>query len=160
MVIIAQLVERRSVEAEVVGAEPTGHPIKLMSQLSQARKVLYRILADFVFVVHLSLVLLVVVGWLVPVLFYPFLVAVVLTFLSELFFGFCFLSKIEFGLRKRIDPNKIFDKSCIAHYVRSLFGLPPRSLPDVPKTFFKKNKFSFILLLVLSLGFSYRIFYI
>ena len=26
MVIIAQLVERRSVEAEVVGAEPTGHP--------------------------------------------------------------------------------------------------------------------------------------
>ncbi len=28
MVIIAQLVERRSVEAEVVGAEPTGHPIK------------------------------------------------------------------------------------------------------------------------------------
>ncbi len=27
MVIIAQLVERRSVEAEVVGAEPTGHPV-------------------------------------------------------------------------------------------------------------------------------------
>lgn len=26
MVIIAQLVERRSVKAEVVGAEPTGHP--------------------------------------------------------------------------------------------------------------------------------------
>ena len=40
MVIIAQLVERRSVEAEVVGAEPTGHP-QIFNERSDYKNLVY-----------------------------------------------------------------------------------------------------------------------
>lgn len=125
------------------------------------QKFFYKSFANLIFLVHLSLVLLVVLGWLVSSLFYFFIGAIFATIISEIFLRYCILSKLEFWIRKKIDPTKIYDKSCIIHYTRALFGLPPRTLQvSAELTFFKKNTFVFILGLLLSLGVSYNIFII
>ncbi|HEY4480322.1 MAG TPA: DUF2784 family protein [Candidatus Paceibacterota bacterium] len=128
-----------------------------MQPLSKLQKFFYQTFADLVFIVHLGLVLLVVFGWLIPALFYFFLGALVATFLSEIFLSYCFLSRMEFNLRKKIDPAKIYDKSCIVHYTRVLFGLPPRLASVTPVGFFKKNSFKFVLLTLFVVSISYRV---
>lgn len=130
-----------------------------MASLNKSQKFFYQSFANLVFLVHLGLVLLVVLGWLVPSLFYFFLGAVVATITSEILLRYCVLSKLEFWIRKKIDPHKVYDKSCIVHYSRALAGLPPRALQNpVELTFFKKNTFVFLLGFLLLIGISYRVF--
>lgn len=126
--------------------------------LSNKQIFFYKILADFVFIVHFLLVLTVMFGWLFPKLFYFFLAAIIATALSEILFKYCLLSKIEFGLRRKINPDKHYDKSCIVHYWRVFRGMPPR-LPKIPSpNFFKRNSFIFILILLFAASILYRVF--
>lgn len=124
--------------------------------MSQSKRVLYSVVAGVVFIVHFILVLVVTFGWLFDSLFYAFATFLLLTVLSELIFGACILSIWEFGLRKKINPSKQYDTSCIMHYGRGLFGLKPRVRDTSPKTFFKRNSFQFILLLLLLMGSIYN----
>ena len=68
--------------------------------ISTKKKLLYIFIANLIFTVHLVLVLIVSVGWLIPGFYYLFLGALVATFLSELFLGYCPLTFFEFGLRR------------------------------------------------------------
>lgn len=111
--------------------------------------------ADTIFTTHLFLVLFVSLGWLVPKFFTTFLVLWVLTFLSEIFFGRCVLTNLEFSIRKKIEPYKQFEKSFITHYTRSLLGLKPR-LEKKEKNFLQRNSFKFILVILLSVGVVYN----
>lgn len=113
-------------------------------------------LADLIFVLHLTLVVIVVLGWLIPRFFYLHLILLTLTALSEVFLGYCLLSRMEFSLRKKLNPTLLFDKSCIVHYLRKWRGLRPRPKVVGEVSFLKKNSFLFILLGLGLLSFVYR----
>lgn len=120
------------------------------------RRLGYRLAAEFVFIVHLILVCIVAVGWLVPQFFYLHLTLLLATLFSEIFWGFCLLTRLEYTLRHKLDPTLIFDKSCMVHYIRKWRGLPPRPAVTQPVSFFKKNSFLFILVGLGILSFVYR----
>ena len=120
------------------------------------KTVLYGVGADFVFWIHLAVVLLVVVGWLWPKLFYPSIILLAATLLSEIFLGFCPLTRLEFGIRKKLDPRLSFDKSCTSHYTRKWRGLPPREMREVVGSFFKRKSFLFVLLGLAAVNIAYN----
>lgn len=120
------------------------------------RRAVYSATADIIFWVHLAVVLLVVLGWLWPKLFYPSIILLVATLLSEIFLGFCPLTRLEFGIRKKLDPNLTFDKSCISHYTRKWRGLPPREMREVMGSFFKRKSFLFVLLGLAAINITYN----
>ena len=120
------------------------------------KRLAYRLTAEFIFIIHLILVCIVAVGWLVPKLFYLHLTLLLATLFSEIFLGYCPLTRMEYTLRRKIDPTLLFDKSCMVHYIRKWRGLPPRPAVTQPISFFKKNSFLFILAALAILSFVYR----
>lgn len=120
-------------------------------------KIIQKLTADFIFFVHLTLVCIVLVGWLIPVLFYTHLSLLLATLLSEIFLGYCLLTRLEFGIRRKLDPTLLFDKSCIVHYIRKWRGLGPRPVVTTKKSFLKKNSFLFILLALGILSLTFRL---
>lgn len=84
-------------------------------------KLVYRTAAELVFLFHFGLVLLVVFfGWYVPSLWPWYTVALVATLISDLTFGCCILSKWEFDLRKKINPQTNYDYTWATHYTYKL----------------------------------------
>lgn len=128
-----------------------------MKTLTLTQKTIYHAIADIVFITHLLLVVLVAIGWIFPTLFYFSLTTMFLTVLSELIFGYCVLSKWEFGIRRKLNPTKEYDTSCIMHYGRALFDLKPRVQDSTPRSFFKKNSFLFMLLALSVIAISFQI---
>lgn len=127
--------------------------------MTPTQKFFYNTFANVIFLMHLSLVLIVCIGWLFPSIFYLFLTLLVGTALSEVFLGYCILTKWEFGLRRKINSTKQFDTSCIFHYGRALFGLAPR----VPQNkmeggVFKKIFITFSLAHSFGWGYFYALF--
>lgn len=72
--------------------------------------------ADFIFFIHLLLVFILLFGWIFPKLRYIYLGALTTTLLSELFLGYCILTKWEFAFRKKIEPALNYDYSFISYY--------------------------------------------
>lgn len=80
-------------------------------------KLVYRTAAEVIFLIHLGLVLLVVFfGWYFPSLWPWYTAALVVTLISDLAFGYCILSKWEFDLRKKINPQTNYDYTWATHY--------------------------------------------
>lgn len=129
-----------------------------MQNLSTAVQIFYKSLANFIFLVHLILVCIVTVGWLIPGFFYLHLSLLLATFLSEIFLGYCPLTRMEYAIRHKLDPTLLFDKSCMVHYLRKWRGLGPRPVPTAPPTFFKKNSFTFILIAIALLSLTYNFY--
>ncbi len=121
-------------------------------------KIYYQLTANFVFLIHFILVCIVTVGWLIPQLFYLHITLLLAILFSEVIFGYCPLTRMEYALRHKLDPTILFDKSCMVHYLRKWRGLPPRPTPTTNATFFKKNSFLFILIGLGILSFLYKIF--
>ncbi len=117
-----------------------------------------KITADFVFTIHLILVCIVALGWLIPGFFYVHITLLLATFLSEIFLGYCPLTTLEFGIRKKLDPSLLFDKSCIIHYLRKWRGLEPRVSTTKNISFLKRNSSLFILFMLGILVFSLNLF--
>jgi hypothetical protein len=121
--------------------------------------ILKRLTADFIFVVHFILVSIVAIGWLVPQLFYVHLSLLLVTMASEIALGYCLLTRMEFDIRRKLDPTLLFDKSCISHYTRKWRGLGPRPLLKLRQSFLKRNSFMFILLSLGIISFVYRLYF-
>ena len=83
-------------------------------------KLLYKISADFIFFVHLLVLLVIGFGWAVPSLWYVYLVITIITTLFDLFLGYCLLSKWEFFLRKKVDADLEYDYTWATFYVRKI----------------------------------------
>lgn len=83
-------------------------------------KVLYRIGADFVWLVHFFVVILVLFGWLIPSLWYVYMATLAGALLSEVWLSYCFLSKWEFDLRKKVNPALNYDYSYTSYYTYKL----------------------------------------
>lgn len=81
---------------------------------------LYRFAADFILVVHFFVVVLVLFGWLVPSLWLVYIAIVTGALISELLLNYCFLSKWEFDLRKKINPKLNYDYSYTSYYTYKL----------------------------------------
>ncbi len=129
-----------------------------MEPLGDVRRTLYFIGANIIFLVHLLLVLIVTFGWLVGSLYYLFLASVVATFLSEATLGFCVLTKLEFGIRKKLHPEQIFPHSCITYYGRALFRLKPADPSHKPGTFFQKYSFLGLMIILSVVGTLFHFF--
>jgi hypothetical protein len=81
---------------------------------------LHRIAADGIWLFHLGVVVLVLFGWLVPELWGLYIMTLGGTLLSELILNYCFLSKWEFDLRKKINPEIDYDYSYASYYTYKL----------------------------------------
>jgi len=79
-------------------------------------KLIYRMGADAIFLLHLVLVLLVVFGWAIAELWWVYMGALVVTLLSDLVFGYCILSKWEFDLRKKLNPATNYNYTWTTFY--------------------------------------------
>jgi hypothetical protein len=83
-------------------------------------RVLYRIVADVIWMTHLLVVLIVLFGWAVSALWYVYMAVLLGTLLSLLTFRCCFLSKWEYDLRKKIDPSLAYDYFYASYYTYRL----------------------------------------
>jgi len=79
-------------------------------------KSLYRITADFIFLIHSIVLIVALFGWLVPSIWFIYIAVLVLTLLSDIAFGCCILSKWEFDLRKKINPQLNYHYSWTTYY--------------------------------------------
>lgn len=118
----------------------------------------YLALANIVCILHFLLILLVLFGWVHDRSFWFFVSAILITAFSELLLGKCILTVWEFNLRRKVDPSKIYDPSCIMHYSRKLIGLGPRVINVNTKVPFYKNYFLLSLVVWLIIG-TYLHFY-
>lgn len=77
----------------------------------------YKILADLIFIFHLLIVLVVLFGWTVPQIWFFYMSVLILSLTSGLILGYCFLSKWEFNIRKKINPQTTNGSSFITYYI-------------------------------------------
>jgi len=81
---------------------------------------LYRFAADFIWIVHFFVVVIVLFGWLVPSFWFVYIAVVTGALISELLLNYCFLSKWEFDLRKKINQKLNYDYSYTSYYTYKL----------------------------------------
>lgn len=79
-----------------------------------------RIVADCIFLAHCAVVAIVGFGWAIPSIWYLYILTLLVTLVSELTLGYCFLSKWEFDLRKQIDPAVDYDYGFSSYYTHKL----------------------------------------
>lgn len=119
-------------------------------------QILLKFQAGIIFSAHFVLVLIVAVGWLVPGLFYLHTALLAATIMSEILFGYCVLTRLEFGLRKKLNPDAVFDRSCIAHYTRKWRGLHPRPAIIGRPNLRQRWQFTAILVAIAAASFTYN----
>jgi hypothetical protein len=113
-------------------------------------KVVYRVGADLIFLFHFGLVLVAVFGFLFPRLWYVYMSALAVTFVSDLIFGYCIVSKWEFDLRKKIDPTINYNFTWTTYYT---YKITNRSISD---TFYRRIAiFALAALILLNVYFKF-----
>ena len=83
-------------------------------------KMLYRILADLIFIIHGILFVLILFGFLYPTWWNWYMLTLVMVLISDLIFGYCILSKWEFQLRKRVNPKVNYDFDWTSYYLHKI----------------------------------------
>jgi hypothetical protein len=73
-------------------------------------------LANIILLVHLTLVFIILFGWYFPKIKYLYLASLATTLLSELFLGYCILTKWEFDIRKKVEPTLNYDYTFLSYY--------------------------------------------
>lgn len=81
---------------------------------------LKRAAADCIFLFHCFVVLVIGFGWLASRIWPLYICTLLVTLISEVTLGYCFLSKWEFDLRKSIDPTLNYDYSFSSFYTYKL----------------------------------------
>ncbi len=79
-------------------------------------KLMYRFLADVLWFIHFFVVAVVLFGWLVPQIFYLYLLTLFCVLLSNIFLHYCILSKWEYELRRKINPELQYEFSYSSYY--------------------------------------------
>ena len=129
-----------------------------MILLSSNRKYFYLTVANSIFFIHTGFVLMVLVGWAIPGIFYVYLPMLIASLVSELLLGYCVLTKWEFGIRKRLFPTFRYEHSFFIHYARKFFHIGSSVRPSGKSTKFGGYAFVLLLLLSLTLGVVFRLF--
>lgn len=79
-----------------------------------------RIAADCIFLIHCLAVAIIGFGWAIPNIWYLYMSILVVTVISEVALGYCFLSKWEFDLRKKIYPQLSYESGFSSYYTYRL----------------------------------------
>lgn len=83
-------------------------------------RLISRMFADAIFVVHAGVVFVALFGWIWPD-FWPLYMAVLIgTLVSDILLGYCILSKWEFDIRKRLNPSVDYDFTFSSYYTHTL----------------------------------------
>src|SRR5574340_1079932 len=97
--------------------------------MTKMSRIEIQILANIVFLIHLILVIIILFGWYFPSIKYIYLLSLVLTLISEAVFGYCVLTKWEFDLRKKLEPDLKYNYSFVSYYAYKYLGInPPEKL--------------------------------
>lgn len=83
-------------------------------------KNVHRLMAEMLFIFHVGLLLINILGWLVPSIWNLYIFCLAVTLLFELVYGYCILSKWEFDLRKKNKPNLDYDYYWTSFYTHKL----------------------------------------
>ena len=106
-------------------------------------KIVYRVGANAIFLLHLLLILLVIVGWAFSSIWWLYMGVLVATLISDVIFGYCILSKWEFDLRKRVNPSTNYNYTWTTFYT---YKITNRRIRD---SFYKKAAITAIVLMIL-----------
>ena len=100
-------------------------------------KFLYRIAADLVWVIHFFVVAISQFGWLVPGIWYLYMTVLAGTLISLLLLNYCFLSKWEFDLRRKLNSKLSYEFAYASYYTYRLTHgrLSPRFLAHLGLVF-------------------------
>ena len=83
--------------------------------------IIYRSLANTVFIIHLMLGVFILFGWLLPSIKIPYLLVLMLWLLSWIFLHHCPLTKLELSLRKKYDGTIDINSEIIQYYINKIF---------------------------------------
>lgn len=112
-------------------------------------RLLYRIGADGIFLLHCAVVLVALFGWYFPGIWYFYITALVSTLISALVYGYCVLSKWEFNLRRKLNPENNYDYTWATYYTRKI------SNHRIPNSVIKYSALTFIFV---SLGIQFVLY--
>lgn len=96
------------------------HGRRCIIRLMKAKKIFYRFTADLVFALHFMVVAIVLFGWMKPGIWHVYMATMTAALVSEIALGYCFLSKWEFELRRKINPDLDYDYSFTSYYTYKL----------------------------------------
>jgi hypothetical protein len=101
------------------------------------QKYKYYFLANFIFLIHLTVIFIVLFGWYFKPIFAIYFLTLILALFSEAVLGYCFLTKWEFSLRKKINPDLNYGSAFINYYTQKYAGIkiPPDYIKYVSLTF-------------------------
>lgn len=80
----------------------------------------YRVASETILLLHLVVVLIAVFGFLFPSIQYLYIGILLLTLISDLFLGYCILSKWEFDLRRKSNPTIDYNYTWTSYYTYKL----------------------------------------
>ena len=83
-------------------------------------KVLYRILADIIWLLHAVIFFTLAFGWLFPSIWYLYMSLLFATLATDVFLKECVVSKWEFDLRKKVNPHINYNYSFSSYYTYKL----------------------------------------
>ncbi len=83
-------------------------------------KKLYQLGANLIWAMHFLILCVALFGHLIPSIYPIYLGTLIGVSLSTIFFGYCILSKWEYILRKKINPEINYDFPYVSYYTRRL----------------------------------------
>ncbi len=83
-------------------------------------KIIYRLGADAIWILHFLVVLIILFGWTTPSIWPLYMFVLASMLVSELMLSYCILSKWEFNLRKKANRALKYDFSYSSYYTYRL----------------------------------------
>ena len=84
------------------------------------KKIFLTILANFIFLFHFAILIVIFFGWLVPVIWPGYVTVLIVTLGLDIVLGYCILSKWEFDIRKKLNPHLNYNYSFSSYYTHKL----------------------------------------
>ncbi len=78
------------------------------------------IIANAIFLIHATVVFLAFFGWLFSKIWLIYMAVLILTLISDIVFGYCILSKFEFSIRKKLNPETNYNYTFSSYYTYKL----------------------------------------
>ena len=101
------------------------------------KKLIIKILANFILIVHAVFVFIILFGWSFTSFSLIYILTLLIAFFTQLFMGYCVLTRWEFYLRKKLDQTLDYDSSFLSWYMYkySNIHIPTRGIKYVSLAF-------------------------
>ena len=84
------------------------------------RKISLTFLANFIFIFHCAILLVIFFGWIIPALWPVYAAVLAVTLILDIVLGYCILSAWEFQIRKKLNPHLNYHHSFTSFYTHKL----------------------------------------